>query len=154
MVVALLFTRARGRRRRQYHLFQFPAINHEALPERGKRVEGEGRAGVAARRSVVCMAYHTAARKKQEASEDGSIALIFHDLSHSPLAFRGRHMREEEKGKRQGRHWQSKQASKRHTKHKGCPTRLGGGEVGVAAARAPVRSSRYASRSSDITTRY
>ena len=36
------------------------------------------------------MAYHTPAWKQEEASEDGSIALIFHDLSHSPLAFRER----------------------------------------------------------------
>ena len=36
------------------------------------------------------MAYHRAWKQQEEASEDGSIALIFHDLSHSPLAFRER----------------------------------------------------------------
>ena len=77
---------ARERERRQYHLFQFPAINHEALPERGK--SGRGRAGVAWRSVAWRTTRHGS--KQEEASEDGSIALIFHDLSHSPLAFRGR----------------------------------------------------------------
>ena len=66
----------RSHERRKYHLFQFPAINHEALRERGKRRGGRG--GVAWCGMV------------WQASEGGSIALIFHDLSHSLLAFRER----------------------------------------------------------------
>ena len=56
-----------------------------------------------------------------QASEGGSIALIFHDLSHSLLAFRERRadadMRERERERRLGE-------ASRHTKHKGCPPRL------------------------------
>ena len=57
------------------------------------------------------MAYHTAAWKQEEASEDGSIALIFHDLSHSPLAFRERSTYEGGEGEEAARPPLAKQAS-------------------------------------------
>ena len=60
-----------------------------------------------------------------QASEGGSIALIFHDLSHSLLAFRERRAGGRGyEGERERERERERGEASRRTKHKGCPLRL------------------------------